>query len=157
MTEKQDTKSFRWSLVGWTLGGWIGCHLILIATHVVLIFLYSLFVAPGLPEAHYRQFAQESGPWFSIVAGGPVFFALAKALHKKFGSRALSVGLWIWTLYSLTDLFILLAFAGFPSLLLAGQWVTSQAIKLAALKIASPSITSISNPPGPTAEPGLPT
>jgi len=116
---------------------WLGSHLVLIAGHVALVFFYSVAIAPDRSAAEYTAFAQRSGPWFSIVLGGPVFYAVGRFLVNRFGSHGRRAAIAAWTLYSLTDLAVALAIAGIPSPSLAGQWIASQAIKLAAILIAT--------------------
>lgn len=40
--------------------------------------IYSYLIAPGQPVAAYQRYAQLSGPWVSIVAGFPIFYAVAR-------------------------------------------------------------------------------
>ena len=126
-----------WRVVAWTLGLWWLAHLVLIAGHVLLVFVYSIAVAPGLEHADYQAFAETSAPWFSIVAGGPVFYALGRLLRKRVAPSGRRAGLVVWGLYSATDLAIVLASGFALTPLFAGQWVTSQAIKLFAVLLAT--------------------
>ena len=124
-------------VAGFTLGGWLGSHLLLIVGHVALVFLYSVLVAPGLAHAEYAAFAERSGPWFSIVFGGPVFYLVGRILHARLGAWGRRAALAAWVLYSLTDLGIVLAVHGVPGWALAGQWILSQSIKLLAVLAAT--------------------
>lgn len=127
-----ENKVPRGRFVAWIVGTWLGAHLALIAGHVLTVFVYSVAIAPGLDASEYAAFAERSGPWFSILAGGPVFWVLGRVLRSKLAPRGRSAGLWVWALYSACDLAIVLALASFTPLLTA-QWVASQSIKLVAV------------------------
>lgn len=128
-----------WRLVGWGVGTWWSAHAALILGHVALVFLYSITVAPDRPPAEYSAFAERSGPWFSIVLGGPVFYVLGKILAKRVAPHGRAVALTTWALYTLCDLAIVLALGGAVTPLLYGQWVTSQTIKFVAVWVATRS------------------
>ncbi len=127
----------RGKIAAWVIGSWLGAHVLLVAGHILLVVLYSLAIAPGLEHADYQAFAQCSAPWFSIVAGGPVFWAVGRILHRRARPHGRTAGLTAWGLYSATDAAILLASVGTPPALLAGQWLVSQAVKLAAVWLAT--------------------
>lgn len=129
----------RGKVAAWVVGTWLGAHVVLIAGHVVLVLLYSLVIAPGLEHADYQAFAARSAPWFSIVAGGPVFWLVGRILHRCVRPHGRGAGLAAWGLYTATDAAILLASVGMPPALLAGQWVVSQAVKLVAVRLATRS------------------
>ncbi|MBZ0112232.1 MAG: hypothetical protein K8J08_07230 [Thermoanaerobaculia bacterium] len=80
------------------VGAWLGSHLVLIAGHVALVFFYSVATAPDLPAAEYAIFAERSGPWFSILFGGPVFYAVGRLLSKRTGSDERRAAMAVWTL-----------------------------------------------------------
>ncbi len=119
--------------VVWIVLAWLAGHVVLIAGHVLLVFLYSVLVAPGLTSEDYTAFAMASGPWFSIIVGGPVFYALGRMLVSRLGGRARTAGLVTWLLYSSVDAAVVLMTVDVVSALLAGQWLLSQGIKLAAV------------------------
>ena len=122
--------------VAWIVAAWLGSHAILIAGHVLLIFLYSLLVAPGLENEAYQEFALRSGPWFSIIAGGPVFYLVARHLLRRFGPSGRMMALVVWALYSATDLAIVLIAGTTFSPWFSAQWIASQSIKLIAVLLA---------------------
>ena len=132
-------------LLSSVLLAWLGSHLVIVAGHVALVFLYSVAIAPGLPPADYTAFAERSGPWFSIFFGGPVFYLVGRWLRSRLGALGRRAALAAWTLYCLTDLTIVLAVHGLPSPILAGQWIVSQAIKLLAVLVSTAS-TEIRGP-----------
>lgn len=121
----------------WTVATWWLAHVSLIAGHVLIVFLYSFFVAPGLESADVQAFAMRSGPWFSILAGGPVFYVLARLLARRLGSDGRRCALAAWALYSATDAAIVLLSVETIPALLAGQWLLSQGIKLIAVLLAT--------------------
>lgn len=123
----------------WVVGAWLLAHLGLIAGHVATVFFYSIAIAPGLAQGAYAEFARESGPWFSIFAGGPVFYFLARWLGRRLAPYGRRAALTVWTLYSVCDLAIVAAVEGFGSPILAAQWVVSQGIKLIAVLLATRS------------------
>ncbi len=123
----------------WIVATWWLAHLLLIAGHVLVVFLYSALVAPGLENADYQAFAMRSGPWYSIVAGGPVFYLFGRVLVRRVSPRQRASGLIVWALYSATDAAIVILSLGTVPALLAGQWVVSQGVKLAAILLATPN------------------
>ena len=103
---------------------------------VLLVFLYSVTIAPDLPAAEYSAFAERSGPWFSILFGAPVFYWVGRILRRRGAPHGRVVGLASWVLYSICDLTIVLV-VGSMTLLLGAQWVVSQAVKLIAVWLAT--------------------
>lgn len=49
-----------------------------IAAAVGWVAIYSYLVNPGQPMATYEAHAQASGPWVSILAGAPIFYAASR-------------------------------------------------------------------------------
>ena len=54
-----------------------------IAAAVGWVAIYSHFINPGQPMATYESHAQASGPWVSIVAGAPIFYAASRWIAKS--------------------------------------------------------------------------
>jgi hypothetical protein len=52
--------------------------------------IYSYVINPRQPVAAYEAYAQTSGPWVSIVAGAPIFYAASRWIAK---SRATALAL----------------------------------------------------------------
>ena len=117
----------------WTVVAWLTGHVVLIAGHVALVFLYSVAIAPGLTNEEYSAFALASGPWFSIVAGGPVFYLLGRLLVRRLGAGARAAGLVAWVLYCAVDASVVLATTDAIGSGLAAQWIASQSVKLVAI------------------------
>ena len=44
--------------------------------------IYSYLINPGQPMATYQAYAQASGPWVSILAGVPIFYAASRWIAK---------------------------------------------------------------------------
>ena len=44
--------------------------------------IYSYLINPGQPMAAYEAHAQASGPWVSLVAGAPIFYAASRWIAK---------------------------------------------------------------------------
>jgi hypothetical protein len=44
--------------------------------------IYSYVINPGQPYATYQAHAQVSGPWVSILAGAPIFYAVSRWIAK---------------------------------------------------------------------------
>ena len=45
--------------------------------------IYSYLINPGQPMATYQAYAQASGPWVSILAGAPIFYAASRWIAKS--------------------------------------------------------------------------
>ena len=45
--------------------------------------IYSYLINPGQPLAAYQAHAQASGPWVSIVAGAPIFYAASRWIARS--------------------------------------------------------------------------
>jgi len=49
--------------------------------------IYSYLINPGQPMATYQAHAQASGPWVSLLAGAPIFYAASRWIAPAAGSR----------------------------------------------------------------------
>ena len=45
--------------------------------------IYSYLINPGQPIATYEAHAQASGPWVSILAGAPIFYAASRWIARS--------------------------------------------------------------------------
>ena len=45
--------------------------------------VYSYLINPGQPMATYEAHAQASGPWVSILAGAPIFYAASRWIARS--------------------------------------------------------------------------
>jgi FtsH-binding integral membrane protein len=101
-----------------------------IAAAFVWVALYSYLIAPGQPVAAYHAYAQLSGPWVSIVAGFPVFFAVSYRL-----ARNVSTGVVMFLVFFAIDGGILLATTSDATPVPWGLAAVSYATKLIACVI----------------------
>ena len=75
---------------GRALAGALLAEIAQIAAAFGWVAIYSYLINPGQPMATYQAHAQASGPWVSILAGAPVFYA---ASHWIARSRPTSLAL----------------------------------------------------------------
>ena len=54
-----------------------------IAAAFAWVAIYSYLINPGQPLATYQAHAQASGPWVSILAGAPIFYAASRWIAKS--------------------------------------------------------------------------
>jgi len=73
----------------WPAALWRACAGALIAeiTQIAAAFgwvaIYSYLINPGQPMATYQAHAQASGPWVSILAGAPIFYAASRWIARS--------------------------------------------------------------------------
>lgn len=87
-------------------------ELTLIALSVVCVAVYSYAIHTGETPEFYGAFAKVSGPWVSLVAGGPVFFLIARWIRRRAGSAALATAMAMFCLYLAIEISILLLWSG---------------------------------------------
>jgi hypothetical protein len=61
----------------------------LIAVSILCVAVYSYAIHTGETPEFYGAFAKASGPWVSLIAGGPVFFLIARWIRRRAPSAAL--------------------------------------------------------------------
>ena len=54
-----------------------------IAAAFAWVAIYSYLINPGQPMATYQAHAQASGPWVSILAGAPIFYAASRWIARS--------------------------------------------------------------------------
>jgi hypothetical protein len=54
-----------------------------IATAFGWVVIYSYLINPGQQMATYQAHAQASGPWVSILAGAPIFYAASRWIARS--------------------------------------------------------------------------
>ncbi|MDX2150070.1 MAG: hypothetical protein SFV54_05000 [Bryobacteraceae bacterium] len=64
------------------LAGALAAEIAQIAAAFAWVAIYSYLIHPGQPVATYEAHAQASGPWVSIIAGAPIFFAASRWIAK---------------------------------------------------------------------------
>jgi len=87
--------------------------------------VYSHLINPGQPMAHYQTYGQASGPWVSIMAGFPIFFAASRWIVGNIPSALI-----LWCVFLLVDGSLLLALPSeepLPVALIAASFFTKLA------------------------------
>ena len=64
-------------------GGALAAEIAQIAAAFGWVAIYSYAIHPGQPLAVYEAHAQASGPWVSIVAGAPIFYAASRWIARS--------------------------------------------------------------------------
>ncbi|MCC6538777.1 MAG: hypothetical protein IT162_14575 [Bryobacterales bacterium] len=49
---------------------------------IAWVAIYSYFIHPGQPVAVYEAHAQVAGPWVSLIAGTPIFYAASRWIAR---------------------------------------------------------------------------
>src|ERR1044071_4100321 len=57
--------------------------------------IYSYLINPGQPMATYQDYAQASGPWVSVVAGAPIFYAASRWIARLRSTALALFGLFL--------------------------------------------------------------
>ncbi|MBX9600387.1 MAG: hypothetical protein K2X35_05265 [Bryobacteraceae bacterium] len=70
----------RW---GRAFAGALAAEIAQIAAAFVWVAIYSYLINPGQPLAAYEAHAQASGPWVSVLAGAPIFYAASRWIAKS--------------------------------------------------------------------------
>jgi hypothetical protein len=65
------------------LAGAIIAEVAQVAAAFAWVAIYSYAINPGQPVATYEQYAQLSGPWVSVLAGGPIFYLASRRVAKN--------------------------------------------------------------------------
>lgn len=87
----------------------------LILISIIVVAVYSYAVHTGESPAFYQTFAMASGPWVSLVAGGPVFFLIARWIRRRAGSAARSTAVAQVGVYLAIEVPFLLLWPGNPA------------------------------------------
>jgi hypothetical protein len=64
-------------------GGALIAEIAQIAAAFGWVVIYSYVINPGQPMAMYEAHAQASGPWVSILAGAPIFYAASRWIARS--------------------------------------------------------------------------
>jgi hypothetical protein len=70
----------------------------LVAASFGWVAIYSYVIEPGQPVATYRAHAEASGPWVSILAGAPIFYAASRWI-----ARSLPTALALFVIFAVVD------------------------------------------------------
>jgi hypothetical protein len=68
---------------GRAFGGALIAEIAQIAAAFGWVAVYSYFINPGQPMATYEAHAQVSGPWVSLLAGAPIFYAASRWIARS--------------------------------------------------------------------------
>lgn len=104
-------KDVRW---GAALGGMLVAEIGQIAATFAWVALYSYLVHPGETPAFYQGYAQEAGPWVSLLAGTPIFYLTCRGIGSRDPSRSWATAIALFGLFAVVDFALVLA-AGTPS------------------------------------------
>ena len=77
---------------GRAFGGFLVAEIAQIAAAFGWVAVYSHVINPGQPFAAYQAHAQASGPWVSILAGAPIFYAASRWIAR---SQATALALFV--------------------------------------------------------------
>ena len=129
-------RDVRW---GAALGGMLLAEVAQIAAAFAWVALYSYLIHPGETAAYYQRYAQEAGPWVSLVAGTPIFYLVCRWIGSRGAARtAWPTAMALFALFVVVDLALSLA-AGAPSSRLVGFLASSYLLKLLACHLGGRS------------------
>ena len=97
--------SIRWGLA---VGATLLAEITLIALSILCVAVYSYAIHTGETPEFYSEFAKRSGPWVSLIAGGPVFFLIARWIRRRAPAAALGTAMAMSGLYLVIEVAILL-------------------------------------------------
>ena len=83
---------------GRAFGGSLIAQIAQIAAAFGWVAIYSYVINPGQPMATYQAHAQASGPWVSIFAGAPIFYAASRWI-----ARSLPTALALFAIFFVID------------------------------------------------------
>ena len=123
--------SIRWGLA---VVATLLAEITLMVLSIIVVAVYSYAIHTGETPEFYEAFARVSGPWVSLIAGGPVFFLIARWIRRRARSAALGTAMAMVGLYFAIEIAVLLLWPGDSSgaipfmigglvLKLAGAWL----------------------------------
>jgi len=101
--------SIRWGLA---VVATLLAQLALIALSIICVAVYSYAIHTGETPEFYGEFAKVSGPWVSLIAGGPVFFLIARWIRRRARSTAFDTAMAMAGLYLALEIAVLLLWPG---------------------------------------------
>ena len=133
--------SIRWGLA---VVATVLAQITMIALSILCVAVYSYAIHTGETPEFYGEFAKVSGPWVSLIAGGPVFFLIARWIRRRAPSAALGTAMAMAGLYLAIEIAVLLLWPGDSSgtmpfmiggfvLKVAGAWLGAGGIARRAL------------------------
>ena len=106
----------RWGLAAVAM---LLAQITLIALSILCVAVYSYAIHTGESPEFYSEFAKVSGPWVSLIAGGPVFFLIARGIRRRAPAAALGTAMAMCGLYLAIEVAILLLWPSDSSATLA--------------------------------------
>lgn len=98
------------------IGSVLGITILGIIATILVVWVYSTFVAPGKQVSEYQAFANVAGPWVSVIIGPlATFFVVRMATRKSTSETAKQQAFWIMGLYLALDVTVLIASAPKPA------------------------------------------
>jgi hypothetical protein len=97
--------SIRWGLA---IVATVLAQITLIALSILCVAVYSYAIHTGETQEFYSAFARVSAPWVSLVAGGPVFYLIARRIRRRAPSSAFETAIAVAGLYLLIEIAFLL-------------------------------------------------
>jgi hypothetical protein len=101
--------SIKWGLA---LVATLLAEVVLIALSVICVAVYSYTIHTGETQEFYNAFAAASGPWVSLIAGGPVFFLIARWIRRRAAAGALGTAMTMCAFYIAIEIAIMLLWPG---------------------------------------------
>lgn len=89
-------------LVGYGIGGFLATEVVMVASAILWVFIYSALINTGGDQAFYEAYAQVASPVVAVVVAGPVFFAMGRFL-MRLGERARTVAIGVVVANLLVD------------------------------------------------------
>ena len=107
--------SIRWGLAAVAA---LLAEVALIALSIICVAVYSYTIHTGETQEFYEAFARVSGPWVSLIAGGPVFFLIARWIRRRAAAAAPATAMAMSGLYIAIEVGITLLWPGASSAIL---------------------------------------
>lgn len=101
--------SIRWGLA---VAAALLAQVALIALSIICVAVYSYAIHTGEAPEFYGEFARISGPWVSLIGGGPVFFLIARWIRRRAQSSAFETAMAMAGLYLAIEIAVLLLWPG---------------------------------------------
>jgi len=101
--------SIRWGLA---VVATLLAEITLITLSIICVAVYSYAIHTGETPEFYGEFAKASGPWVSLIAGGPVFFLIARWIRRRAPSAALGTAMAQAGFYLAIEITVLLLWPG---------------------------------------------
>ena len=101
--------SIRWGLAAVAT---LMAQIALIVLSIICVAVYAYAIHTGETPEFYGEFARTSGPWVSLIAGGPVFFLIARWIRRRAQSAAFGTAMAMSGLYLAIEIAALLLWPG---------------------------------------------